>query len=535
MSGAFGLWRQALKTACLGATSVLALAGAACAEPVKAVVDSGALVGEVADGVATFKGIPFAAPPVGALRWRPPAAPQPWTGERDATRFGAGCPQKDGPDKGGPQTSSEDCLFLNVWTPAEHPAGASLPVMVWIHGGGWRNGHGSDPAFDGKAFVHDGVVLVTVNYRLGALGFFAHPALTREAAPDAPLGNYGLMDNIAALEWVKRNVAAFGGDPRRVTVFGESAGGGQVLSLLTVSRAKGLFQQAIVESGPAFGLPRGLAAQEKSGVDLAVRLGLPQDASADALRAIKPETLVETPTDAAPFIDGRLVKQLPQAVFEAGRNAHVPLIIGTNSDEGSLTPYYASAADQTMALYRLRAATDTLRASYGADAPDAATLRRWAFADTIFGAPARKIATEASSAAPVFLYRFGYVRQDQQGRRPGAAHGSEMVFAFDTLATAHAPADPKDEAVAKTMHGCWASFAKTGRPACPDAAAWPAYDAKRDTLMLFGADGAVRPVADYDKPSFDFIQHTMLDPPLPSMEAVQAEVKQGVPASGEAR
>ncbi|MGC1303080.1 MAG: carboxylesterase family protein, partial [Caulobacteraceae bacterium] len=445
-------------------------------------------------------------------------------GVRDATRFGAGCPQKDGPDRGGPQTASEDCLFLNVWSPKAVP-GAKLPVMVWIHGGGWRGGHGSDPAFDGAAFAHDGVVLVTVNYRLGALGFFAHPAITREAAPDAPLGNYGLMDNIAALEWVKRNIAAFGGDPKRVTVFGESAGGGQVLSLLTVPRAKGLFQQAIVESGPAFGLPRHLADQEASGVKMATRLGLPADTTAEQLRAIPVQTLLDTPTDVAPFVDGRLVKELPQTVFAEGRQAAVPTMIGTNSFEGSLVRSYAAAADQTMQLYR--PSMDGVRAAYGADAADAPRLRALLFADTIFGAPARRIAAEGAAAAPMFLYRFAYVGEERRASWPGAIHGSEMVYVFDTLGSARAVAAPQDEAVAKVMHGCWASFAKAGHPQCPGAPAWPAYGAANDTLMLFGADGTVKPAPAYEKARFDFIQTTLLDKPLPYVESLAAAPKTG--------
>ncbi len=526
------LKRLARRAAWLAAGSTLAVACAAHAEPVKATVDAGVLAGDAADGVATFKGIPFAAPPVGPLRWRPPAPVRPWTGERDATRFGAGCPQRDSGDKGGPQTSSEDCLFLNVWTPAKRARRAALPVMVWIYGGGWRNGHGSDPVFDGGPFVRDGVIMVTVNYRLGALGIFAHPALTREAAPDEPLGNYGLMDNIAALEWVKRNIAAFGGDPGRITVFGESAGGGQVLSLLTTARAKGLFQQAIVESGPAFSSPRPLAEAEQSGVALAERMGLPKDATSAQLRAMDAQALVPVAVDTAPFVDGRLVKELPQTAFENHREADVPTIIGTNTYEGSLTPYYAAGADQVMALYRSRNAMDELKTLYSPYASDATMLRNQVFGDTIFGAPARKIAAEAASGAPVFLYRFGYVAEALRQSWPGAAHGSDPIYVFDNLKRLHPAATAQDVAMAGVMHACWASFAKTGRPTCPGGPAWPAYDAKTDRLMLFKTEGQIEAAAAYDKARFDYIQHVMLDQPVPA-QAELVEMAKAQPAGGQ--
>jgi para-nitrobenzyl esterase len=457
---------------------------------------------------------------VGPMRWKPPAQVAAWTGERDATRFGAACPQHPSPDI---PEMREDCLYLNVWAPKAGVGNAAkLPVMVWIYGGGWRNGRGSDPVFDGAPFARDGVIMVTVNYRLGALGIFAHPALTREAAADEPLGNYGLMDNIAALDWVKRNISAFGGDPNRVTVFGESAGGGQVLSLLTTPRAKGLFQQAIVESGPAFSSPRPLAEAEQSGIALAQHMGLPKDATADQLRAMDAQALVPVAVDTAPFVDGRLVKELPQTAFENHREADVPTIIGANTYEGSLTPSYAAGADQVMALYRSRNAMNELKALYGADAPDATMLRNQVFGDTIFGAPARKIADEGASGAPMFLYRFGYVAEALRKSWPGAAHGSDPIYIFDNLKRLRPAATTQDLAIADVMHGCWASFAKTGRPTCPGGPVWPAYDSKTDRLMLFKTEGQLQVVRGYDKARFDHIQRLMLDRTVPSQAELVA-------------
>jgi para-nitrobenzyl esterase len=492
----------------LCAALILAPSGPAWAQSThpKATVQQGQLVGGVENGVEVFKGLPFAAPPVGPLRWRPPSPAKAWSGDRDATQFSAGCPQPYGPNDGGPVTSSEDCLYLNVWAPIARPAAPLRPVMVWIHGGGWRGGHGGDPVFDGAAFAKDGVVLVTVNYRLGLLGFFAHPALTREAGPDAPLGDYGLMDNIAALQWVQRNIKAFGGDPGRVTVFGESAGAGQVLFLLTTPSAKGLFQQAIVESGPAFGRPRTLADGEAAGVALTGKLGLAPTATAEQLRALSPAALLSVQTTITPMVDGRLVKAPPQDVFGQNQQTPVPLIIGTNSDEGSLVRGYGAAADALLPAYGDQ--LETLKRLYGSEAPDAASLRREIFADTIFGAPARRIAAHASARAPAFLYRFDYIRQTNRAAWSAAQHASEIPFVFETLGPS---ATPQDEAMAGTIHACWTTFAKTGHPVCANAPAWPAYAPKTDTLMLFDRDGHAAPASDFDKPVFDFIQGYLLD------------------------
>ena len=294
MSAARSL-RRVLQAVCLCGIAGTALAAAPVVHS-----DDGALRGQVNGDVAAFKGIPFARPPVGALRWRPPQRPVPWHGVRKAAAYGADCMQVPFPGDAAPLgvTPAEDCLYLNVWTPA-HFKGRNLPVMVWIYGGGFVNGGSSPPEYDGSAFARDGVVLVSFNYRLGNFGFFAHPALSAEQA-GGPLGNYGYMDQIAALRWVQRNVVAFGGDPRNVTVFGESAGGISVNALLTSPLAAGLFQKAVIESGagraglPAKPLSGAADSAEATGVALARSFGIEgRDAAALAkLRAIPAKMLL---------------------------------------------------------------------------------------------------------------------------------------------------------------------------------------------------------------------------------------------------
>ncbi|HXA40319.1 MAG TPA: carboxylesterase family protein [Phenylobacterium sp.] len=309
----------------LAAAAVLALAGLAApafaADTVK--VAQGTLHGATAGPVASFKNIPFAAPPVGDLRWRPPQSPASWTGVRDATAYGPMCMQmrQVTPDV----KQSEDCLTLNVWTPAGFKPGGKLPVMVFIHGGSFTGGSGSNAIYDGTHFAERGVVLVTVNYRLGRLGFFAHPALTAEQ-PGAPLANYGMMDNIAALKWVQANIAAFGGDPKNVTAFGESAGGILINDLMASPQARGLFAKAISESG--FGRVPGLpmAAAEKAGVAYATGLGVAGTGpdAVKALRALPADQLSKATGQITPIVDGKVMPEGPAAAFAAGRELKVP-------------------------------------------------------------------------------------------------------------------------------------------------------------------------------------------------------------------
>src|SRR5499427_3758474 len=298
-------------------------------------IDGGQLRGTSAGGVRVFKGIPFAAPPVGALRWKAPQPAIAWSGVKAADTFGAQCMQPPypagSPYASAPQPTSEDCLYLNVWTAAR--GNDRRPVMVWIHGGAWTRGSGSTPTYDGAALAKKGVVVVTTNYRLRAFGFFAHPELTKES-PTHGSGNYGILDHLAALKWVQKNIAAFGGDPARVTIFGESAGSWSVNNLVATPLAKGLFQRAIGESGGQFSITRTLTEAEQAGAKFAEANGA---ASLSALRAMPAATLNgANGFQTSATVDGWVFPQDVMTIFKNGKQNDVPVIIGSNANEGSI-------------------------------------------------------------------------------------------------------------------------------------------------------------------------------------------------------
>ncbi len=466
-------------------------------------VASGVLVGTREGAVEVFKGIPYAAPPVGALRWEPPASPASWLGTRVVSSFGPSCPQwlTRPTALDASRRQNEDCLYLNVWTFA---AAKSAPVMVWIHGGGFRGGSGSQRFYDGGDFAKDGVVLVTINYRLGPLGFFAHPALTAAGAPDAPLGNYGILDQIAALTWVRHNIAAFGGDPANVTLFGESAGGRSVLTLLTLPAAKGLFAKAIVESGEGWNSRKTLEDAERTGIALASAAGLGARATLQQLRSLPIERLLEAQATlgrTGPFEDGRLIREtIPQA-FAAGHELAVPLIIGSNSYEATLMrSFRITAADEAAQVPALA------RPLYPGSETDVATAF---FTDSFMGAPARWLAARASRSAPSYLYHFSYIPTARRGIVLGAGHGSEIPFVFGSWSAYgyDRMASADDHAMEALMHGCWVTFAKTSQPAC-GGVAWPAYAPESDEWMEFGAKSGLE--ADLHKARYDALQRAML-------------------------
>ena len=321
-------------------------AAAACAHaaPAPVITASGALQGVEAAGVVSYKGIPYAAAPVGDLRWRPPGPAPHWQGVRAADRYGNMCMQNVPPNTAwGDIPTSEDCLYLNVWRPAA--VSAPLPVMVWIHGGGFNIGASSWPQTEGSSLARRGVMLVELNYRMGKFGFFAHPALTKEN-PNGELGNYGLMDMIAALKWVKANAAAFGGDPANVTVFGESAGGMAVNFLMESPDARGLFQKAMVESGGGRNGFASFTEAEAAGAAAAQAWGVTGD-DPTALRAIPAKTVLGSASigggGASPMIDGKVVPEPIMAAFTAGHIAHVSYVIGSNAYEIGLFPGMADS------------------------------------------------------------------------------------------------------------------------------------------------------------------------------------------------
>lgn len=459
-----------MRLAAMAAGLVLAAAGAAAAQtPVRAQVEGGVLVGEATERANVFRAVPFAAAPVGKLRWASPQAAPKWASERDATKNGPSCPQPMNADGtpnafgGANGPVSEDCLQLYVFAPK---AAKKAPVMVWIHGGGHRVGAGW--VYDGQNFARDGVVLVSINYRLGALGYLAHPTLTK-AAGRQPTGNFGLMDQIAALKWVRRNIAAFGGDPSNVTVFGESAGGASVLALLATPEARGLFGGAIVQSGGGWSPPRTLGQAEANGAEALSKAGAPANATADQLRAIPFEKLVPLAGDYGPFQDGRLMALSPAQAFGRDRAIDVPLIIGWNSGE------------DTVAFGGFVGPAEQLRTNDDRDR----------FTDRAFGAPARWIAAQAASGKPSYLYHFSYIGSRFRPAMTRAAHAAEIQYVFEYWGrrTPMSVVSDEDRAMATLMHGCWVNFARTRDPAC---GGWPAYDAASDQLMEFGKGSGVR-------------------------------------------
>lgn len=455
----------------------------------------GMVRGQVEDGLHVFRGIPYAAPPVGALRWKPTQPPAVWQGVRDAVQFSTPCPMIDGArmaegkwlKRGGADFfigvpplpgASEDCLHLNIWAPAKARRAA---VMVWLQ----ANGPASNPVFDGAAFARDGVIMVSLDYRQLVLGNFAHPALTAEAKRNTPLGRFQTMDQIAALRWVKQNIAAFGGDAGNVTVFGQSASAASVLQLLTLPDAKGLIDKAIVQSGAGWWQPLGLAQMERMGSAIAARAELAgKDATAAELRALPLERLTQV---GVYNIDGRQQRENATQAIDAGRLADVPLMIGWTDFDGS------SLRDTTPEAIA-RSASVELLAAYAADNMTGADLGYRLYTDEHVVAPARWIARKAAKGRPVYLYQYSYVLSLQRGRNRGATHGSELPFVFDSWAKL-APQlrlSEEDRAAARLMHSCWVSFAKGGRPQCDGAPDWPAYSPGTDTLMDLGQKPQLR-------------------------------------------
>ena len=457
-----------VRTALIGTAVLAGLGAARVAAPPRVTIDTGTLEGLDTAGVKEFRGIPYAAPPVGELRWKPPQPAKSWSGDRPAKQLGHNCTQHQpyediDPFKAG---VSEDCLYLNVWTkslPASRVPPPSSPVLVWIHGGGFFAGFGGEERHNGARLAQKGAVVVTLNYRLGPFGFLAHPALAAES-PHHATGNYGLLDQIAALQWVKRNIARFGGDPSRVTIFGESAGGMSVGSLIASPLAKGLFQRAILESGTGVGI--GIMRPDSAqgiGLKLARALGVTgTDAAAAArLRSLGPDSILSASVHLGqpgephffPAVDGWVLPLAVDSTLLRGKANIVPVIAGSNRDEG----------------------------------------------DDWMGAPTRSFARLMSAGgAPTYVYVFSRVGDDSVNRKRGAYHSAEITFVFGRPRPIQPSAGTTayDSTVAEAMSDYWVAFANSGDPNGPPTAGkwprWPRYVRSTDALLEIGPEIVVR-------------------------------------------
>ena len=474
-------------------------------------VAQGTLAGTQESGVAAFLGVPYAAPPVGDLRWKAPAPPAAWDGARQATSFAPSCIQAVGfGDKGfGPWTSEyvvhgavgEDCLYLNVWTPAEG-ADAHLPVLFWIHGGGFAAGSGSVPIYDGAALAKSGFVVVTVNYRLGPLGFLALPALTAES-PNRASGNYGLLDIVAALKWVKDNISAFGGDPSAVSIAGQSAGAMAVLDLDVSPLAGGLYARAISESGAALaGTPMpDLKTAEQGGVQFAQSVGAD---SLAGLRALPAAKLLANPMQGPrffPIVDGYVIPDAPAKRIAEGKFNDTPFLTGLNADEASgMNPKYGSMTPDECEAYVARA-TGAMAARFAGlylarskptcNAGAGLLARDRGIAGTYFWALARS----KKSAAPTYIYLYDHVEPGPDAAHYGAFHSSEIPYVFRTLdASPSRPFAAADRAISDKMSAYWLNFVRTGNPNGGDLAKWPAFSPSKAEIMELGDRFGARPL-----------------------------------------
>jgi para-nitrobenzyl esterase len=464
-------------------------------------VSTGQLRGGVTpDGVAVFKNIPFAQPPVGDLRWREPLPAKAWTGVRDATAFGPMCNQSG--NKQLPH--SEDCLQLNVWTP-KWPMTSPVPVMVWIHGGGNTAGSGVEALFNGEVLARHGVVLVTVNYRLGTFGFFAHPGLTKES-PHHAAGNYGLADQIAALHWVQENIAKFGGSRANVTIFGESAGAGDVNALIASPLTKGLFVRVIAQSGP-IGAQPSLTESEKRGVDLAAKLGFTGEDALAKLRALSDTELMEKAAQGGPGggpgmgmginVDGWVLTEPAQKTYAEGRQQKVALLIGNNSQEmqprgtpgdirQTISQRYGPLADRALAAYGLNGEGEPQP-----DPENGTVLLQFTTDNSFRCGTVQELIWHTAAKNTGYEYQFSRTVHGQEAQ--GAPHASEIPFVFGTLPVWQnmRKYNESDQQYAPQMQEYWSNFAKSGDPNGGKLVKWPRFDATARAYLDFTDAGPV--------------------------------------------
>jgi len=498
---------------------------AAVTDPIK--VEQGLLAGTAGSSadVRVYRGVPFAAPPVGDLRWKAPQPAAKWQGVRQATEFSNACWQTPYPPAAAIYQAklpplSEDCLYLNIWTPAKS-AKDRLPVMVWIHGGGFTRGFSGTSSYNGEVLAHKGAVIVTINYRLGIFGFFAHPELTSESGHHAS-GNYALLDQIAALQWVQKNIAAFGGDTSRVTIFGESAGSWAVNALMASPLAKGLFQRAIGESGGLFSPMKALAEAEKEGEKLG-RLLTPDAApkksanpaapvQQDVLQALRAmpagELLKAGSENVRAIVDGWGLPQDVATIFAQGKQNDVPLLVGYNADEG--TALAPQGANMTAMMFvggvhqRYGSQADALLKIYPAASDEEAVSSFYsAYRDQAFGWEMRTWARMATNTGhqPAYMYYFSRRPPGPQSARLRAFHASEIAYVFVTFVWPF-PWEDTDKKLSEAMTSYWVNFAASGNPNGGSLTKWPEYTAKDDQVLEFGDQIAVH--SGVNKAGLDF-------------------------------
>ncbi|WP_081864822.1 carboxylesterase/lipase family protein [Chondromyces apiculatus] len=474
--------------------------------PLRITTDKGEVEGALVGTTRTFLGIPFAAPPTGDLRWKPPAPAEPWAETLKATARGAFCPQIS-PAGSSEGTQAEDCLTVNVWTP-ERPASEAVPVMVWIHGGGFLFGSGGEAAYDGQKLSEaTGAVVVTLNYRLGPLGFLSLPELSAEDTEHSASGAYGIEDQRAALEWVKANIAAFGGDPGRVTLFGESAGGASVCIHLTSPRSRGLFQRAILESGPC-DLRSDQASAQEQGALLVEALGC--QGAPDVLACLREvpaeEVLSALPASVGfsmegawqPVIDGWNIPASPAARLASGDFERVPTIVGANADEATLIDLlgggidipdeeaFAALMDQFVPGQGEAVVARYPSATYGS--AKAAALA--ALGDAAFVCPTRKMARDLSAGGTsTYLYHFTYAPPNAAIDGLGAFHSAEVNFVFGNPSQLlPQPFDEEERSLSAAVMGYWSGLAESGEPGTQQGVTWPRYDAASDEALILDLD-----------------------------------------------
>lgn len=486
------------------------------AEDSSAVVETslGSVQGLLDEDIRIFRGIPYAEPPVGALRWRETQPKTAWEGVLDATDYGPICPQPSANTQG----QDEDCLTLNVWSPVgtKEP----LPVMVWIHGGAQVFGSGE---IDGRAFARDGIVLVSINYRLGKLGVFAHPELSASIPEDETTGFFILLDQIEALRWVQREISAFGGDPNQVTIFGVSAGGTNVNLLMTSPLSKGLFHGAIAQSG-ANGLSnfRSLSDAEQAGIHYMEAMG---SEDLEALRQRSWQEIIFRPPDYqysyGEIIDKVALVESVTDAFANGRQHDLPYIAGANSYGGSLRAVLPIPAyDQALDANR-----ESIAAAYALE-PDDPFLPLAFYGDNLFGAPTRFLVAQMENVeSPGWLYHFDYVMNSMDEHLPGASHGSEVLFVFETIESieitpqisvftgipsgTYEPSE-QDLTAAQTVHGYWVEFAKSLNPNGKGLPGWPPYAGNNPETLLISNDG-IEPKANLQKQPLDLIENAFFE------------------------